>query len=281
MWDSVVDFFTSLTWDSPLVQTVIQVAVLLIFIYVINKVILFSMKKYLTLSERRHGGTEKRSKTLMRLIRSTLRYFSVPIFIIFALPIFGIDPSTVFASAGLLGIVVGFAFQDLLKDIVAGFFIIVERTYELGDMVTINSFTGTVTNLGVKTTRLTAYGGEVYTFNNRDVASVINVSQAEASVVINRIGVAYDTDLTQLAHAIATKIPQWQAKYPEIVGTPSWKGMVEIGDSALFFEVHTKVKPLTQFQFRRAMNTEMVELCREYGFEIPYHMVTLDAKEGK
>jgi len=281
MPEAIIEFFQNLTWDTPIVQKTIQLVVLLLILYVVNKLILFSMKKYLALVARRQEVHNlKRRETITKLMRSALRYVSVPIFIIFALPIIGIDPSTVFASAGLLGIVVGFAFQDLLKDLVAGFFIIIEHTYEIGDMVTIGSYTGTVRTLGIKTTRLVGYGGEVYTINNRDVANVINVSQAQSAMVINRIGLSYKTDIVKLTQVIQEKIPQWKEQFSQIVEDPSWKGLVELGDSALIFELHTKVQPLTQFQFKREMNRELVTLCREHGFGIPFPTITIEQDKG-
>ena len=276
--ENIKNLFVNFTWDNPVLNGAIRFVILLIAIIVLNKILLFIFKKLFYYSGKRNVDLQarKRADTLYKVVRSSIKYASIIVFVILALPIFGLDPTTVFASAGLIGIVVTFAFQDLLKDIVAGFFVIFERTYEVGDYVKINTFEGTVTAIGLKTTVIVSASGERNVINNRDISTVVNYTQAEYALVSTYLNLAYETDFERLYAELDVEFDRLQAKYPSILEKSIVKGVNEVKSSTVEVLIHTKVKPLAQYQMRRDLNLELFKFCREHGFEMPYDIITID-----
>ena len=118
-------------------------------------------KKRLTTKE------EKRTITVVSLITNIIKYIIILIDVIIILGIYGIPTTSIIASLGAVGVVLGLALQDTLKDFVSGFFMITENQYRMGDWVDIGNFQGEVINIGLKTTQIRAYTGEVKIISNR------------------------------------------------------------------------------------------------------------------
>ena len=110
------------------------------------------------------------------------------------LDVYGIDTKTILASIGIIGLVIGLAVQDTLRDFLSGLFIILDNQYSVGDNVMINGFRGNVINLGLKTTRIKAYTGEVKIIANRNIMEVTNYSK-ENSLAIVDISVSHNSNL--------------------------------------------------------------------------------------
>ncbi|MDD3383378.1 MAG: mechanosensitive ion channel family protein [Bacilli bacterium] len=276
MLENLKELFTNFSLDNPIIDKTIRLLILIVIIVVCYILINYIAKKTIDINQKRKGIEGlKRAETLSKLTKSVIRYVSIPIFIIFALPIFGVEPASVFASAGLIGVIVGFAFQDLLKDIVAGFFIIFERTYEVDDFVKINNFSGVILSLGIKTTVIRNYNGEIYTINNRDVGNVINYSKAPYSIVVCGLPIAYDTDLKKFKKILDSAFENIEEKFPVMMEKPSIKGITSFDSSSLRFEIHIMVKSMEQFQFKRDFDQYLLEVCNANKIKIPYQTITI------
>ncbi len=118
-----------------------------------------------------------RRNTITLLILNIIRYGVLVISLIVIATIFNIDMAALFAGAGFLGILLGLGMQKLFQDMINGFFIIFEDHYIVGDYVTINNVTGEVLEIGLKTTRLKTYEGELYLFSNGSIDHILNYSR--------------------------------------------------------------------------------------------------------
>ena len=105
------------------------------------------------------SGIDKRKVTVVNLFKNIIKYVIAIIVIILILNLYGINTTSIIASLGVAGVVVGLAFQDIVKDFLAGIFIIFDNAYAVGDWVEINGFKGEVISLGLKTTKVKAYTG--------------------------------------------------------------------------------------------------------------------------
>lgn len=276
MLENLKELFTNFSLDNPIIDKTIKLVILIVVMIICYILINYIAKKTIEINQKRRGIQGiKRAETLSKLTKSVVRYVSIPIFIIFALPIFGVEPASVFASAGLIGVIVGFAFQDLLKDIVAGFFIIFERTYEVDDYVKINNYTGVILSLGIKTTVIRNYNGEIYTMNNRDVGNVTNYSKAPYSIVVCALPIAYDTDLKKFKEILDSSFVDIEKKFPVIMEKPLIKGITSFDNSSLKFEIHIMVKSMEQFQFKRDFDQYLLEICNVNKIKIPYQTITI------
>ncbi|MCQ2401597.1 MAG: mechanosensitive ion channel family protein [Lachnospiraceae bacterium] len=124
-----------------------------------------------------------RAGTVLSLVRSLIRY-AAAFFIIFAiLDILGLDPQSIIAGIGILALIVGFCAESLIEDMITGIFIIFENQYNVGDIVEVSGFRGTVTDMGIRTTAITDVGGNVKIFNNSDMKNILNRSQVVSKAV--------------------------------------------------------------------------------------------------
>ena len=118
------------------------------------------------------------------------------------LSILGVDLSTIVTAVGILALVVGFGAESLIADVVTGTFMLFENQYNVGDIVEVNGFRGTVQEIGIRTTSIMDAGGNVKIINNSDMKNILNRSD-NASLAVSNIDVPYETDL----EALEAKLP--------------------------------------------------------------------------
>jgi small conductance mechanosensitive channel len=127
---------------------------------------------------RRRAGHNPRADTLSKLLMSAVTY---AVWFLAAVQILkeglGIDVTSILAAAGVLGIAVGFGAQTLVKDIITGFFLLFENQFSVGETVTVDGFTGTVEELGLRSTKIRGEAGELLTIPNGSITKVINRSR--------------------------------------------------------------------------------------------------------
>lgn len=144
----------------------------------------------------------KRKETILRLIASLVRYIIYFIAVIQILSIFGINTTGLLASAGIISVAIGFGAQTLVKDVITGFFIILEGQFDVGDKVQINSATGQVMSLGLRYTKLKANTGEIYFIPNSTISQVVNYSKSYF-VVEKELSIKIEEDIETLENNIA------------------------------------------------------------------------------
>lgn len=143
----------------------------------------------------------KRKETILRLIASLVKYTIYFIAVIQILSIFGINTTGLLASAGIISVAIGFGAQTLVKDVITGFFIILEGQFDVGDKVQINSATGQVLSLGLRYTKLKANTGEIYFIPNSTISQVINYSKSYF-VVEKELSIKIEEDIETLENNI-------------------------------------------------------------------------------
>lgn len=136
----------------------------------------------------------RKQKKLYFLSSVSLKYIIIIIALLFILNLFGINSAALIASISVIGLVVGLAFQDILKDILAGILILINDQYAVGDFVEIGGFKGEVISLGIRMTKIKSYLGEVKMIANRQIDNIINFSLYDTTVIID-VNIAYDTNL--------------------------------------------------------------------------------------
>lgn len=135
-----------------------------------------------------------RLRTLAGLLNSVVTYVLTFVFGIMLLRAFNLDPIPLLTTASVAGLAVGFGAQKLVKDVISGFFILLENQYGIGDYVTIGPVTGTVEDVGMRTTRIRDDVGKLYTLSNGEITQVCNQSRGAVATFIE-IGVAPGTDI--------------------------------------------------------------------------------------
>lgn len=224
--------------------------------------------------------SERREKTLLKLLENTLSYV-VYFSAILAILSEYMDISGLLASAGVLGLAVGFGAQSLVKDVISGFFIVFEDQFSVGDYVQIGAALGTVMEIGLRTTKVAAYGGEVHIIPNGNITEVVNYSINNGLAVID-IRIDYHTDIKDAEGLIEQFITNLSDEYEELVTTPSLIGVQDLTATEIVFRVTAETLPAHQWAFGRRFRKDLKLFLDTHGIEIPYPKMTYQvAKENK
>jgi len=216
-----------------------------------------------------------RLHTIMYLILGVLKYLAFIIAIIWGLSILGVNSTAVLAGAGIIGLIIGFGAQSLIEDVLTGFFIIFEGKYKVGDIIILDDFRGTVTDIGVRTTTIEDAGHNLKVVNNSDIRNFQNRS-TNASIAPCEVSVSYDTDIPALEKMLAENLPKMLAAHKDIyLSAPRYLGVTELGDSGvnLKFVVDTKEQNVSTAQ--RALTRDIRVLFAEKNVEIPFPQVVV------
>lgn len=216
----------------------------------------------------------KKQKTLTVLINNIIKYFLGAIALLMILEVYGIDTKSLIASLGVFGLVIGLALQDILKDLIAGMSIILENQYQLGDIVTINGFKGEVIFLGIKTTKIKAYTGEIKMISNRTITEVINHT-LDNSLAIVDVGVNYDSDLNKVEKVLTKLCEDLTQNLEYLKGEVTLLGLDKMADSSLVYRISAETEPMKQFVVQRQINRAIVDAFNKNKINIPYNQVVI------
>lgn len=235
---------------------------------VLNLILRKFIKRFIKLSKE-----NARSITVGKLLNSIFKYIIWFVIGISILSQLNIEIAPIIATAGVLGLAVGFGAQEIVKDFISGFFIIFEGTFNVGEIIEVDGFKGTVLSLGLRTTSIENWKGEVKTVNNGDINSVVNFSRND-SVAVIEFGVSYDTDLSKLTNLMSDFENLTFDKYDAIVEKPKFLGVKELADSSINMLIIAKTNPMQHFQVERDIRRDIIDFCEKYNIEIPYpHLV--------
>ncbi len=272
--------FEQETWIKAglLIGKILLIILLAVIVVNIGKIVIRRMFTFKIKTKIR--PSERREKTLLKLLENTLSYVVYFSAILAILSEF-MDISGLLASAGVLGLAVGFGAQSLVKDVISGFFIIFEDQFSVGDYVQIGSALGTVEEIGLRTSKISAYGGEIYIIPNGNITEVINYS-INNSLAIMDIKVAYETDIEKAENLIDEFIGELSKdEYPELLAKPTLIGVQDLSASEIVFRVTAETEPVMQWAFARKFRKDLKLFLDAHGIEIPYpKMVTYQRKEG-
>jgi small conductance mechanosensitive channel len=210
----------------------------------------------------------RRSETMRTLVKNVSKY--VIYFIVFfnIFTFLGYDPKPILASAGVIGLAVGFGAQNLVRDVITGFFIIFEDQFAVGDTVTINNLTGTVQEIGLRITKIKAWTGEIHIFPNGSIAQVTNLS-VENSLAIVDVSISFNEDIDKVVELLKGNAEHWKESIEEIVETPKVLGVVRFGQSDIVIRITAECQPTQNLKVTRQLRSEIVQLFEEKGIKIP------------
>ena len=220
-----------------------------------------------------------RGKTIHNLVLDAFNYLVGFVTIFWTLSILGVDLSTLFASLGILALIVGFGAESLIADMVTGLFMIFENEYNVGDIVEVGGFRGTVSSIGIRTTSITDGGGNVKIFNNSDMRNIINQS-ARGSVAVCDFSIPYEIKIADAEKALEKVLTNIQKEYPDVFEqAPKYAGVQLLGDSAVVLRVTANVSESNRFKAARLLNRGLKEGMEELGISCPYNQLVVHKAE--
>jgi small conductance mechanosensitive channel len=245
----------------------IETFTVILFIWILIKVTHWIF--VLTLSEKR------RQSAGINLLKSFLKYVYIFLGGIFILTAWGVETATLLLSVGLLGLVVSFGAQGLVEDLISGLFIILEKQFEVGDMVFIDGFRGKVLEINLRTTKfLDLSNNDAKYISNSEIATVLNLSQ-QPSIAFTDMSIEYGADLKAIENLCINFLPSLKEKYAEILEIPKYYGVSELADSAVLIRFGATCSEENKFKVIRILNRELKLLFDENKINIPFPQLVL------
>lgn len=193
----------------------------------------------------------KRSQTISALVNSLFRYTMVFFYVYSILTILGIPVGTLIASAGIFSLAIGLGAQGFMSDLVNGFFILSEGQYDVGDNVEIGTETGTVTQLGLRTTQIVTTDGTLIFIPNRQISIVRNLTHGGIGLNLD-MNLDADTDLKLLSSLLDQADEKLTDLHDKLVSGPTLIGVVGQQGQTITYRVHFQVKPGFEGKIRQA-----------------------------
>jgi small-conductance mechanosensitive channel len=224
-----------------------------------------------------------REQTLLTLLRNALTIVLLVITLMFTLSEIGLDIGPLLASAGVLGLAIGFGAQKMVQDVITGIFIQLENAMNVGDVVTAGPVTGVVEKLTIRSVSLRDLHGVYHLVPFSSVDAVSNFTRDFSNYVVD-MGVAYREDTEEARQAMFDAYDQLRAdpeQAPNLLGDLEWFGLDQFGDSAVVLRARIKTLPGKQWGVGRAYNAIVKRVFDERGIEIPFPHTTLYFGENK
>jgi len=195
----------------------------------------------------------------------------------------GINIGPLLAGAGVIGLAVGFGAQSLVKDVISGFFILLENHMNVGDVVGIAGKDGVIESINLRVTTLRDYSGNVHIIPNGQISVLTNMTK-EFSRAVFEIGVAYKEnvdEVMQLMKTVAGEMADDPDFSDRILGPMEMSGLDSFGDSSVNIKARIDTRPREQWNVAREYRRRLKKAFDEKGVEIPFPHVTLYAGEGE
>ena len=219
-----------------------------------------------------------RARTVVTLSANLVRYAAILVILVGALTLAGVNVPTILAGLGVVALVVGFAAESLIADMVTGLFILMDNQYNVGDIIEVEGFRGTVTQIGIRTTSLTDTGGNVRIVNNSDMKNILNRSDITSKAVAD-FSIPYETDLAALEEKIPAMLEEIYNENQEVFrSAPLYLGVQELGASAVVLRFIAEVGESDIYAGGRALNRALFLGFRALGVECPFTQVDVHEK---
>lgn len=272
----ITDIVNWLLYDFTYI--LISLVVVIVLIWLLNAISRNLEKVILKRSDALHDKeAQKRVKTLMSIGRGIMRLILWAIFALILLKRIGIEIGPIIASAGIAGIAIGFGAQELIRDFLAGFFVLLDNQIRTDDIVVINGTTGVVEKIELRTIRLRDHSGVVHIFQHGKINTLSNMTK-EWSALVFEIGVAYKEDVDTVI-AIMKSVGEDLEKDSRFSGNIlepiSILGVEQFASSSIQLKVRIKTQTGEQWQTRREYMRRLKYAFDKKGIEIPFPHTTL------
>ncbi len=277
--------FLDLVWKWLITSGAKILAVIIITFILIRVVRMVINRSKARISLRTEDDIEaaKRIETLTGLVEKTVRALVLTAAALMVLQSLGINIGPLLAGAGVVGLAVGFGAQSLVKDVISGFFILIENHMNVGDVVEISGKSGVIESINLRVTTLRDYSGSVHVIPNGQIAVLTNMTKEFSKAVIE-IGVAYKEnvdEVMQVMKDVAEDMagdPEWSTR---IYGPMEMAGLDSFGESSVNIKARIETRPCEQWSVAREYRRRLKNVFDEKGIEIPFPHMTLYAGEGK
>ncbi len=268
-------------WAAAHTQNVMRIVLILVLAWLIFRVLRSIIHRIEKLSDDGDPHTsselEKRAATIGRILRQASAVLVWSVTIMLVLGEFGVDLKPILAGAGILGLAVGFGAQTLVKDVITGFFILLENQIRVGDTVTAAGCTGVVESVNLRTTVLRDTDGTTHIIPNSSITVVTNATRDWTRALLD-VGVAYKED-TDRCEMVLREVGDSMEKDPlfskKLAGSFEYPGVIRFDESAVVLRVLVKTQAHEGPAVVRELRRRIKKAFERAGIEMPFRHVKI------
>jgi small conductance mechanosensitive channel len=259
LWNNFLEKIMNMIEDTDMWTAAAMVLLRIILIIVLSRLVLMLVNRFIDhvtnmKKSKRLKLRTRRVQTMGRLLKNAASYIFNFIAILLILGEFHIQLAPLLAGAGVIGLAIGFGAQSLVKDVITGFFIILEDQFAVGDVIQTKDFKGTVEMIGLRATRIRNWTGEVHIIPNGLINEVTNFSVNPLLAVID-ITISYENTIEEMMTTIRNVLTQ--IHNPNITATPEVLGIQTLALNQMTLRITARCKPNTTGEVTRLINTEL------------------------
>ncbi|PTI49759.1 mechanosensitive ion channel protein MscS [Staphylococcus xylosus] len=258
---------------SNLIMIIVYVVAAWILLHFVNK----GIAQFFKIQNKGKNSNKKRSKTLISLVQNVVSYVVWFIVLTTILSKFGISVGGIIASAGVVGLAVGFGAQTVVKDIITGFFIIFENQFDVGDYVKISNggapvAEGTVKSIGLRSMRINTISGELTTLPNGSVGEITNYSVINGEAIVE-IPVSITEDIDKVEDELNASFEAIRSQYYLFISTLEVVGVNSITNNEIVLRISAETIPGEGFTGARILRKEILKLFKLKEIKMPQPMM--------
>lgn len=278
-WDEIKNFLTGPELWIGIGFGAIRIIMILVVSFLIIRIgrrVIFQF-----FANKRRGPfqiTQRREATLNKLVINTLSYVVYFVSFIMILETFHFEVGALLAGAGVAGLAIGFGAQNLVRDIISGFFIIFEDQFSVGDYIQTSGVEGFVEEVGLRTTKVKAWTGEVHILPNGNVTQVTNFSMHNSIAVVD-VSIAYEEDIEAAEKVISELLKELPARYESMLNVPELLGVQTLGASDVVMRIICEVNPMEHWAMARVIRKEVKNRLDAEGIEIPFPRMVMYSRD--
>lgn len=266
----IENFLTKDNGDLNLLGKSLKIIIIFIIINIIISVIgnlIDRTLKNKRISKLHDSG--RRANTLVQILKKIVRYFLYFIWVVITLDMFDINTGSILATAGIGGLAIGFGAQSLVKDIITGFFILLEDQYAVGDYVKIGNFEGIVEELGLRVTKLRDFSGELHILPNSSIQIVTNKNRGAMRALVE-IAFSYDENIDRVVNVLEAVCQDIKQTNENIIEGPTILGVTNLGEYDVKVTIVAKTKAMEQWSVEREIRKKAIEAFEKENIQKPY-----------
>ena len=283
MYYWLTTFLSKLNWlelGGNLGESLLYILGILIIARLFYSLIVFLLRRAFT-RKGRFFAKSRKFDTLFPLLRSIAFYvITFTVLLNILKHIFNFDTGTLLASAGVLGVALGFGSQSLVKDVIGGFFILFEDQFSVGEYVKVGQFSGIVEEVGLRATRLRDWGGELHIIPNGYINAATNYNRGKMRALVD-VQIPYDEDIDRTIEVIHAVCEDTGLEYAEkIIEAPAVQGIIQFGEQNVILRVIAFTKPNEQWQLERELRRRIYKALLQERIRISQTSdnIVVDAK---
>ena len=216
----------------------------------------------------------KRSRTIGSLVKSLIKYAITIVAAGFVLKVCGVDVASIVAGIGIITLIIGLGCQSLIQDIVSGVFLVFDDFFDVGDIVVVDGFRGTVVEIGLRSTKIQDWAGNIKGINNSQINTVTNLSREATSIVCNFV-VDRNEDIVKVEKVLQENLKLITKRLPKVIGEIQYIGVSNLKEAGIELAFSATCDENDRYQLNRDIQRELLIVFRENNIKVPFNQISV------